>query len=165
MEKLNGEDINAIGIYQGAAFWDMNAYMRGLTESISDDDLETIKKLKKAIDKCEIKENMILARGTTISWFGDKDFESLEVGDVLSDGAFFSASANEEKAKAFAESNEDRGVLAEIKVPKGAKAIFVDTAVGSDWEAEFIFEPGVKFVIEEKWIEDGIKRLRGVVRW
>lgn len=108
---------------------------------------------------------MVLARDTTISWFKDKDFASLKAEDVLPDDAFFSASVNGEKARQFAKSNKDRGVLAEIKVPKGAKAIFIDTAVGSDWEAEFIFEPGVKFVIEEKWIEDGIKRLRGVVRW
>ena len=44
MEKLNGEDINAIGTYQGAAYGDMNAYMRGLLSSISDDNLSTIKK-------------------------------------------------------------------------------------------------------------------------
>lgn len=164
MEKLNKGDIGAIETYQGSSYSSINRYLRGLQDDIIDRYKETIDILEKTIEKVKIEEDMILARGTSTSWFKDKKWEDLRVGDVIVEDGFMSASVRERTAKGFARGKGSRGVLAEIKVKRGTNGVFIDTAVDDAWESEFIFKPGTEFVVEEKWIENGIKRLKGVIR-
>lgn len=163
-EKLKKSDIEAIEIYQGIDYVDMNNYLRGKIDKVDDRLKKCIETLTSTIEKVRLEEDVILARGTTISWLQGLEWEDLKAGDILIDDGFFSASVNEEKAKWFADRKGERAILADVKVLRGTNAVFVDTAVDDDWEAEMIFKPGSKFIIEEKWIEDGIKRLRGVLR-
>lgn len=163
-EKLTALDIDAIETYQSIDYENINNYLRGKTNRISAGLNETIKILTGTIEKVRLEEDMILARGTTTSWLQGLDWEDLKVGDVLIDDGFLSASVNGKKAKQFARRKGERAILADVKVLRGTSAVFVDTAVDDGWEAEIIFKPGSKFIIEEKWIEDGVKRLKGVIR-
>src|SRR5699024_7600569 len=99
----------------------------------------------------------------TISVLEGVKWEDLEAGEILTEKAFMSASAREKTAKKFAKKKKDRGVLIDIQVKKGNKAVFVDTAVDYNWESEFIFPPGTKLKVLEKWEDKGLKRIKGVI--
>lgn len=162
-KTLSKRNIRSIEDYQIKTYIPYNKYLRGRSGSLSDKDLEVLDILRETTRKVAIKEDMVLSRGTTINALEGLNWDDLEVGETLTEKAFMSVSVREETAKKFAKKKKERGILMDIEVKKGSKAVFVDTAVDYNWESEFIFPPGTKLKVLEKWEDKGLKRIKGMI--
>lgn len=84
--------------------------------------------LSNAIEKFNLSDDIITYRGTCAKYY--KDYN---VGDIFKEKVFYSTSVNYEQAKSFAddatecrdENDGYGGILLEIKVPKGSKALYI----------------------------------------
>ena len=161
-EKFTNEEIEAIRKYQGLGYLDMNGFLRGRLESVSKEVRTHVKNLQKAIKKVKIKENILVARGTTVSAIGG-DWNDIQINDIIKDEGFMSTSLREETAIDFIKRKGERGILMYIKIPKGTNGIMVDVAVNDNWESELLLEPGTKIRITGKRIENGMRIVEGVV--
>ena len=161
-EKLTDEEIEAIRRYQGTWYLDMNYFLRGRIESISRNTKTYMKNLQKAIKKVKIKENILVARGTTVSAIGG-NWDNIQVDDIIKDKGFMSTSLREETSIDFVNRKGERGILMYIKIPKGTNGVIADVAVNDNWESELLLEPGTKIRITGKRIENGMKIVEGVV--
>jgi len=161
-EKLTDKEVEAIIKYQGTWYVDMNGFLRGRIESVRRSTKTYIKNLQKAIKKVKIKENILVARGTTVSAIGG-DWDAVRIGDVITDKGFVSTSLREETAINFIDRKGERGILMYIKIPKGTNGIMVDVAVNDSWENEFLLKHGTKIRITGKRIENGMKIIEGVI--
>ena len=161
-EKITNEDFKAIEEYQSISYLDMNGFLRGRYSDIDDYLRRQLENLRRAIKKVKIKENMLVARGTTTSAIGG-DWNNVQIDDIIKDEGFMSASLREETAIYFANRKEERGILMYIKIPKGTNGIMVDVAVNDDWESELLLAPGTKIRITGKRIENDMKIVEGVV--
>ncbi|KWZ77415.1 ADP-ribosyltransferase [Anaerococcus tetradius] len=118
------------------------------------------KSLNNSIDKFTVDSNIITYRGTSGNYY--KDYK---VGDTFEGKVFYSTSVNKEQAIVFAddvtEYSDDgsKGVLLEIKVPKGSKALYIgkNTDYKPDGytvnEYELLLSNKTKYKIEK--IENG----------
>ena len=161
-KKLTDEEVEAIGKYQGVSYTYMNGFLRGRYSDISDDLRKHLESLRKAIKKVKIKENILVARGTTTSAIGG-DWDGIQINDIIEDEGFMSTSLREETAIEFATRKRERGILMYVKIPKGTSGIMVDVAVNDNWESELLLEPGTKIRITGKRIENGMRIVEGVV--
>jgi len=161
-EKLTDKEVEAIIKYQGTWYVDMNGFLRGRIESVRRSTKTYIKNLQKAIKKVKIKENILVARGTTVSAIGG-DWDAVRIGDVITDKGFVSTSLREETAIDFVNRKGERGILMYVKVPKGTNGVIVDVAVNGNWESELLLAPGTKIRITGKRIENGMRIIEGVV--
>ena len=161
-KKLTDEEVEAIGKYQGMSYVYMNGFLRGRYSDISDDLRKHLESLRKAIKKVKIKENILVARGTTTSAIGG-DWNNIQINDIIIDEGFMSTSLREETAIDFANKKRERGILMYVKIPKGTNGVIVDVAVNANWESELLLAPGTKIRITGKRIENGTKIVEGVV--
>jgi hypothetical protein len=161
-EKLTYEEIEAIRKYQSTWYLDMNGFLRGRLESVSRKTRTYIKNLQKAIKKVKIKENILVARGTTVSAIGG-DWDAALINDIIKDEGFISTSLSEEMAKDFVNRKGERGILMYVKIPKGTNGVIADVAVNDNWESELLLAPGTKIRITGKRIENGMRIIEGVV--
>jgi len=161
-EKFTNEEIEAIREYQSISYTYMNGFLRGRYSDISDDLKKHLERLRKAIEKVKIKDNILVARGTTTSAIGG-DWDAVRINDVITDKGFVSTSLREEKAIGFVNRKGERGILMYIKIPKGTNGIMVDVAINDNWESELLLAPGTKIRITGKRIENGMRIVEGVV--
>jgi hypothetical protein len=161
-EKLTYEEIEAIRKYQSTWFVDMNGFLRGRFESVSRKTRTYITNLQKAIEKVKIKENILVARGTTVSAIGG-DWDDVQINNVITDKGFISTSLSEEMAKDFVSRKGERGILMYIKIPKGTNGVITDVAANDNWESELLLKPGTEIRITGKRIENGMRIIEGVV--
>lgn len=131
-ELFNSHEQTALYEYTQGSYGDIN---RDLADGI-DNYYEPY--LNSAIDKFELKEDIIAYRGTN-----EKFYQDYKVGDIFNGKIFYSSSLNEEQAKIFAEDAayysdyQNKGVVLEIKVPKGAKFLYIGKNTnykGNEWE-------------------------------
>ena len=161
-KKLTDEEVEAIRKYQSIWYLDMNSFLRGRLESASKKLRTYVTNLQKAIKKVKIKENILVARGTTASAIGG-DWDAAQINDIIKDKGFTSTSLREETAIDFVNRKGERGILMYVKIPKGTNGVIVDVAVNDNWESELLIEPGTKIRITGKRIENGMKIVEGVV--
>jgi len=161
-EKFTNEEVEAIRKYQSLGYIDMNGFLRGRLESASKELRTYITNLQKAIKKVKIKENILVARGTTASAIGG-DWDAAQINDIIKDKGFTSTSLREETAINFVNRKGERGILMYVKIPKGTNGVIVDVAINDNWESELLLEPGTKIRITGKRIENGMKIVEGVV--
>jgi hypothetical protein len=161
-EKLTNEEVKAIEEYQSLGYLDMNGFLRGRLESASKELRTYVTNLQKAIKKVKIKENILVARGTTVSAIGG-DWNDIQINDIIKDEGFMSTSLREETAINFIGRKGERGILMYIKIPKGTNGVIVDVAVNDNWESELLLEHGTKIRITGKRIENGMKIVEGAV--
>ena len=161
-EKLTAEEIEAIRRYQGTWHLDMNNFLRGRLEKVSRKTRTYIKNLQKAIAKVEVKENILVARGTTLSAIGG-DWDAVQINDVITDEGFMSTSLREETALGFVNRKGERGILMYVKIPKGTNGVILDVAVNDEWESELLLKPGTKIRTTGKRIENGMRIIEGEV--
>lgn len=92
-----------------------------------------------ALAKTKLEEPIIVHRGTGIEVFEDEDDLT---NAVISDSAFVSTSMNRSVASAHAD-----GAMIEVRVPAGARALFMDRwkVTGFDTESEILLPRGAKF--------------------
>ena len=161
-EKLTDEEVEAIIKYQSTWFLDINGFLRGRLESVSRKTKTYVKNLQKAIEKVTIKENILVARGTTMSAIGG-DWNAARINDIITDEGFISTSLTEKTATDFVNRKGERGILMYVKIPKGTNGVIADVAVNDNWENELLLAPGTKIRITGKRIENGMKIVEGVV--
>ena len=161
-EKLTYEEVEAIRKYQSTWFIDINNFLRGRLESVSKNTKTYIKNLQKAIEKVKIKENLLVARGTTVSAIGG-DWDAVRINNVITAEGFMSTSLREKTAIDFVNRKGERGILMYDKIPKGTNGVIADVAVNDNWENELLLEPGTKIRITGKRIENGMRIVEGVV--
>jgi hypothetical protein len=162
--SLAWKHIYAVDAYQKTSYIPINNYLRGKNDYLDEKYMQILNDLRGAATKVELKEDIIVVRGTSSSWLKGITWDELEVGDALTEDAFMSTSLSNRVAESFANRKRDRAIIAELKVNKGTKALFIDTAVNADWESELLFKPGTKVIVEEKWVDNnGVKRLKGMV--
>jgi hypothetical protein len=161
-EKLTDEEVEAIIKYQSTWFLDINGFLRGRLDSVSRKTKTYVKNLQKAIEKVTIKENLLVARGTTLSAIGG-DWDALQINNVITDEGFTSTSLTEKTAIDFVNRKGERGILMYVKIPKGTNGVIADVAVNDNWENELLLAPGTKIRITGKRIENGMKIVEGVV--
>jgi hypothetical protein len=161
-EKLTDEEVEAIIKYQSTWFLDINGFLRGRLDSVSRKTKTYVKNLQKAIEKVTIKENLLVARGTTLSAIGG-DWDALQINNVITDEGFTSTSLTEKTAIDFVNRKGERGILMYVKIPKGTNGVITDVAVNDNWENELLLAPGTKIRITGKRIENGMKIVEGVV--
>ena len=118
--SLSKSEREALSEYTQGGYLDINADLGSGVESYY------TKSLNSSIDKFTIDSNIITYRGTN-----DKYYKGYNVGDTLDGKVFYSTSVNQDVAKAFADDitaysdDGSKGVLLEIKVPKGSKALYI----------------------------------------
>lgn len=160
--KFTNEEVEAIRKYQSIWYVDMNGVLRGRLGRPSKKLRTYIKNLQKAIEKVQIKENIVVARGTTVSAIGG-DWDAVQINDIITDKGFMSTSLREKTAIDFVNRKGVRGILMYIKIPKGTNGVILDIAVNDNWESELLLEPGTKIRITGKRIENGMRIIEGVV--
>jgi len=161
-EKLTDEEVEAIIKYQSTWYIDINGFLRGRLDSVSRKTKTYIENLQKAIEKVTIKENLLVARGTTLSAIGG-DWNAARINDIITDEGFTSTSLTEKTAIDFVNRKGERGILMYVKIPKGTNGVIADVAVNDNWENELLLAPGTKIRITGKRIENGMKIVEGVV--
>ena len=161
-EKFTNEEVEAIRKYQSLGYIDMNGFLRGRLESASKELRTYVTNLQKAIKKVKIKENILVARGTTASAIGG-DWDAAQINDIIKDKGFTSTSLREETAINFVNRKGERGILMYVKIPKGTNGVIVDVAINDNWESELLLEPGTEIRITGKRIENGMRIVEGVV--
>jgi len=127
------KDIDAIAVYTGGSFSDMNDGLRG-KQKMDSDNKQKIKDLDGAFQRApELAEPMTVYRG-------GGDFENMLgsdpesfIGKTLTDKGFGSTSTMQNVADGFA-NNVDSGQTGrfEISLPKGTKALSPDVALGHE---------------------------------
>ena len=139
----------ALSEYTQGGYLDINADLGSGIESYY------VKSLNSSIDKFTIDSNILTYRGTS-----EKYYKDYKVGDTFEGKVFYSTSVNKEQAIAFADDvtkysdDGSKGVLLEIKVPKGSKALYIGENTDYDFnEYELLLSNKTKYKIEK--IDDG----------
>lgn len=152
--NLSKSEREALSEYTQGGYLDINPDLGSGIESYY------TKSLNGSIDKFTVDSNIITYRGTNENYY-----KGYKVGDTFEGKVFYSTSVNKEQAKVFAddvtEYSDDgsKGVLLEIKVPKGSKALYIgkNTDYKPDGytvnEYELLLSNKTKYKIEK--IENG----------
>lgn len=143
--KLSKTEREALSKYTQGGYLDINADLGSGIES------NYTKSLNSSINKFTVDSNIITYRGTS-----GKYYKGYKVGDTFEGRVFYSTSVNKDQAKAFAdditEYSDDgsKGVLLEIKVPKGSKALYIGKNTDYDFnEYELLLSNKTKYKIEK----------------
>lgn len=142
---LNKAQDEAMQQYKGEDFLEVNNELRmgGSSEMRlnSDPDQYLDELIESSFKGTSLLEPVIVYRG--LDWDVFEDFDDL-TGDVISDDAFVSTSM----IRRIAESHSD-GLVMEIRLPKGAQAIYMDKwkVTGFDTESELLLPKGSKFKV------------------
>ena len=149
--KLKPDEREALDLFKGAHSKDVNHYLRGITE---DHDAKLGKKLTgqidKALRKSSVPENVTVYRGMRPEAFEgviDPTDPGKLRGLVLPDKGFAATSLSEETARG---GYGIHGILAEIRVPKGTKAAYLDTSGIHQYaytEYEMLLPRGTRFKV------------------
>jgi hypothetical protein len=104
-----------------------------------------------AIEKASLPNSVIAYRGADWDTFAEYDYDL--TGSIIEDGAFVSTSLIKNVAKSHAD-----GVLIEIKVPQGAKAINAERWGVGGWskgEAELLLQKDARFkILSDSYSDD-----------
>lgn len=143
--NLSKSEREALSEYTQGGYLDINADLGSGIES------HYTKSLNSSINKFTVDSNIITYRGTS-----GKYYKGYKVGDTFEGRVFYSTSVNKDQAKAFAdditEYSDDgsKGVLLEIKVPKGSKALYIGKNTDYDFnEYELLLSNKTKYKIEK----------------
>lgn len=121
-KKLTKEEREALSEYTQGGYADINNDLAMNVKNRYETDLNN------AINKFELKDDIVVYRGTCERYY--KDYK---VGDIFEGKVFYSTSLDYGQAKAFADDVTEykheydgyEGVLLEIKVPKNSKALYI----------------------------------------
>lgn len=141
---LSKSEREALSEYTQGGYLDINADLASGIESYYTESLNS------SIDKFTVDSNIITYRGTS-----EKYYKGYKVGDIFEGKVFYSTSVSEDQAKAFADDitkySEDgsKGVLVEIRVPKGSKALYIGENTDYDFnEYELLLSNKAKYKIK-----------------
>ena len=154
--------------YQGPDHEQVNKALRG-EEEVDEKTKRIVDGLDSLFDSAPTTpKDMILYRGLS-GEYSDEMFDSYEVGDLITDAAYASTSADEDiSLEEFATdfSGSGRELIVEILVPQGSRAISLNSYLGSysiyEVEYEVLLDRGTTFrVISKTTDPDGkTKKMR-----
>jgi hypothetical protein len=146
-KRMSPKDLKTVDVYAGGRFSNVNDGLRG-TSKMDDVDKAIVKGLDEAVAKSESPEEVMVFRGAQeVGFLGDP---SNLVGKTLLEKGYTSTSLMEEVANGFAYSRgEQDDARFEIKIPKGAKMLSVDSLLGdrSLSQHEMILPRGSRFKV------------------
>jgi len=131
--------------YKGEDFLDLSDHLRmGGSSEIrleSDPDQYLDELIESSFEGTSLPESIVVYRGS--DWDVFEDYDDL-TGDIISDDAFVSTSM----IIGVVEGHSD-GLIMEIRLPKGARAIYMDKwkVTGWDTESELLFPKGSRFKV------------------
>lgn len=147
---LSEPETGAISDYTGVYFNRVNKHMRGLKykgEDATEDTLKIVDSLKGVFDKASFPESVTTYRGLSENIF-DSMFPDIGNGtSFVMDKSFISTSLSKDIGKDYVRSG---GVMIEIRVPKGAKALSFGSLSKYDNEFEVVLAPSSEFLVVEK---------------
>lgn len=119
---LDSNQVDAIKEYTGNMYLTVNPKLRA-GKPVSKADAKELKLIDDAFAKAKTTEDIEVYRG--ISGDAMKHYQHLKPGDSFKDSAFVSTSTDKDTADNF--SRGDGKAIMQVRVPKGSKAISVDS--------------------------------------
>lgn len=152
-EGLSDAEQEALWRYQGSVYDRINGTLRSGKRATG--------RLKEVIDlgdsaiaKGIVRENVTVYRGFSNPDIV-KNWTRLE-GKIITDKGFTSTSLYKDTAEYFR--RQSKGVLAEIRVPEGARGAWIG-ALGDASEGEFLLPRGSKFKVTETFTKNKVKNV------
>lgn len=145
-QLLKGVDIDAYNSlidYTGGGYKRMNSYLKHSDPKMNPD----VQNVDRAMQKFELKEDVIVYRGTKA-----KFFKGCKEGDVFDGKVFYSTSFDKGYAQAFYEdvrSYGEEAVMLEIRVPRGTKSIYIGENSAYEDEKELLLSYELKYKVIE----------------
>jgi uncharacterized protein with gpF-like domain len=139
----SGEDRlnDAVVVYTTSSYQNINQYMRGSIDELSNESASTVRTLMDAMDKSKLTQNTILYRGDT----RQIDYTA---GDTITTSGFWSASMSAETGSEFAmdeSSSATVTTLYKIYLPQGQAAIPIAPYSAYSAELEMLLPPGQQY--------------------
>lgn len=155
-KQISKEELEAVQVYTGYAYEDMNKYLRGIIDHNRFE--KEINLAKSALSKASLPEDVIVRRGSNKGGikaffnandpyedareiFSDKN-KSKYIGSVFKDNGFLSTSPDES-------GGFHNTINYVIKVPKGTDAMYVDPISRIKGEKELLINQGKSYIIED----------------
>lgn len=146
-QSLTAEEESAFSSWTRNEYLQINQYLR--TESkggISPIAIQDANIMEKALDRCIVKEDIVVKRGTDSNalnhLFGSdawKDDDFIASGKIIKDKGFVATTP--------IESGGFGGIQMYIDVPKGAKGVYIGDISSAPDEKEFLLQCGTKFEV------------------
>ncbi|OPA76632.1 hypothetical protein BVG16_15735 [Paenibacillus selenitireducens] len=150
LNKLTGDEKTAIRTYTGAAYDDINDYLRGKKHHTNF--AEVIRGISTGLSKFNLSNDLVVYRGLKDYVF-DVPVDQLK-GHIFKDSAFMSTSFLEKSSEDFAGK-----VMIELTIPAKSKGAFINPiSKFKDTEYEFLLDKGTSFEILE------VKEVNGVLK-
>ena len=176
--KLSEDEGEAIAEYTGNSYDLVNNYLRGRAAKMefekarpqfaTPDDPKLVKMaqdVKSALSKASLPEPAVVFRGTVNPDIVKRFKEGTLVNGSVKTDQFYSTSVNPKVGDDFLKAEEEGGaakpdrILWNIKVPKGAKASYVDPISDHQGEHEVLMNEGSELQITGAVMKDGVLHL------
>ena len=148
-ELLTPEEVEGIDSYKDAYFAYINNHLNGKSEMNIEDLDGWVDGIDSAIEKFNVTDDLVAYRGTS-----SKHYNDLNAGDVFTEKGYYSTSLSESVAEEFKDETSARGgnpVMVEVRVPKGAKAIYLGHNGGDNFdENELLVARDTKYKVIDK---------------
>ena len=153
---ITEEQIKALDAYTASAYAQLNRYLENrLPYQVSKEQEKFLKQTADRLDAL-IKNSPVVDRDVTVfrglpAQSVVARYPNMDPGDILRFDAFTSTSFSGQTARSFAGGNE--GIVLQIKVPKGTKALDVEKTyegigvLGGGFEKEMILPRGLEYKI------------------
>jgi SPP1 gp7 family putative phage head morphogenesis protein len=140
---FTANEIRSIGQYTQGKADKINRYLQAGSQGIAHSSYaKDVKNLDNAIDKFKLDRDIVTFRGTDAAYY-----KGLAIGDVFKEKVYYSTSAEEKIAKEMAKQNQTP-IMAEIRVPKGSKGLYIgDNTEYSKDQSEFLLKRGTKYLV------------------
>lgn len=158
IESLDGDTQQAIGDYTSSGYNPTNKVLRGAppppieNQEVAARALRRGERVDAAIRNAPpLEGGVIVYRGTNVKALGVEKVEDVDglIGGTFTDSGIISTSLNQEVSGKFAfESGMGKqGVLIEMRVPAGSKALYVEPITEMSGENELLLPRGTTFTI------------------
>lgn len=148
-DSLSFDEQQAIVDYTGHQYQEINGVLRGKEKDLSDRRkqraLANIDLIDAALGKASLDEPLLVRRGFCGSPECVDKFSRLQPGDTFKDNGYVSTS--------LGKATQQR-VMAEIRLPVGAKGAYVGNIALNDTEGEFLLPRGSVFRVRQVNVSD-----------
>jgi SPP1 gp7 family putative phage head morphogenesis protein len=152
--SLSPDEVEALRLYQSSAYREWNAALR--SDAVTDDMRPWINAIDQALQQSALNQDVVVFRG-----FADEkmlsNFERLP-GKIIDDKGYYSTSLDKGVGDKFFQYLKEDGhtpILAEIRVPKGTKAAYLEgTRLLQPYEYEILLSRGTKFKVINAYLDE-----------
>lgn len=141
--KLTSDEREAMYDYSMGGYQDVNDYLNNKFEGY-ENTKEIIEKIDCSMNKYKLEEDVVTYRGTNAN-----HYSNYKEGDTFSEKMYYSTSLNKNIASTFAD-DKNNSIIAEVRVPKGTKCIYVGDNTNYEFEAELLLSRDLSYRVVEK---------------